>query len=119
MRDDPSVAALVTRARNGDKQAWDEFVERYAPLVWSICRRYRLGRADADKVGQSVWLQLADQLAALPDPAALPGRLATTTQHECRRVLRPARRPEALGHVPDAEKRTSRTRRLGWRWLSW
>ncbi len=73
MRDDPSVAALVARAANGDKQAWDELVERYAPLVWSICR-YQLGHADAGAVGRSVWLQLVDRLAALPDPAALPRR---------------------------------------------
>jgi hypothetical protein len=30
MRDDPAVTVLVTRARNGDKQAWDTLVERYA-----------------------------------------------------------------------------------------
>ena len=59
---DPSVSDLVGRARNGDKQAWDALVERYAPLIWSICRRHRLGRADADDVGQSVWLRLVDQL---------------------------------------------------------
>ena len=44
VRDDVPVTDLVTRARNGDKQAWDALVERYAPLIWSICRRYRLGR---------------------------------------------------------------------------
>ena len=62
MRDDPSVIGLVTRARSGDKQAWDAIVERYAPLIWSICRRYQLDRADADDVAQSVWLRLVDQL---------------------------------------------------------
>jgi hypothetical protein len=36
VRDDPVVTDLVTRARNGDKQAWDALVERYAPLIWSI-----------------------------------------------------------------------------------
>ncbi len=56
VRDDPSVRDLVIRARGGDKQAWDALVERYAPLVWSICRRHRLGLADAEDVGQSVWL---------------------------------------------------------------
>lgn len=101
MRADPSAAALVTRAANGDKQAWDQLVGRYAPLVWSICRRYRLSRPDADGVGQSVWLQLVDQLGALPDPAALPGWLATTTQRECRRLLHAAGR-QAPGQVPDA-----------------
>jgi RNA polymerase sigma factor (sigma-70 family) len=100
MHDD--LPALVTRARNGDKQAWDELVERYSPLIWSICRRYRLGWADAEDAGQSVWLQLVDQLAALRDPAALPGWLATTTQRECGRVLRAARKQEPPGHPLDA-----------------
>ena len=53
----PSVIALVTSARNGDKHAWDELFERYAPLIWSICRRYRLSQMDADDVEQNVWLQ--------------------------------------------------------------
>ena len=88
MRDDPAVTALITRAAEGDQSAWDEIVERYAPLVWSICRRYRLDRADADDVAQNVWLRLVEQLSALREPAALPGWLATTTQRECLRVLR-------------------------------
>ena len=96
------VTALVTRAKNGDKQAWDELVDRYAPLIWSICRRYRLRRADADDVGQGVWLRLVDQLVSLRDPAALPGWLATTTQRECGRVLRAAREQEVSGPSPDA-----------------
>jgi RNA polymerase sigma factor (sigma-70 family) len=103
MRNDPPVTDLVMRARNGDQQAWDALVERYAPLIWSICRRYRLGSADAEDVNQSVWLTLVDQLAALREPAALPGWLATTTQRECGRVLRAARKPQAGWYVLDAE----------------
>ena len=56
------VTDLVTRASTGDKQAWDALVERYAPLIWSICGKYRLSRADAEDVGQNVWLRLAGQL---------------------------------------------------------
>ncbi len=56
--------------------------------------RYRVRRADADDVGQSVWLRLVDQLGSLRDPAALPGWLATTTQRECGRVLRASRKQE-------------------------
>ena len=103
MRNDPPVTDLVMRARNGDQQAWDALVERYAPLIWSICRRYRLGSADAEDVNQSVWLTLVDQLAALREPAALPGWLATTTQRECGRVLRAARKPQTSWYVLDAE----------------
>jgi len=103
MSDDPSVTDLVTRATNGDQQAWDVLVERYAPLVWSICHRHRLADADADDVGQSVWLKLTAQLDKVRDPAALPGWLATTTRRECSRVLRTARGSQAAGYVLDAE----------------
>ena len=63
---------------------------RYAPLVWSVCHRYRLNRTDIDDVGQTVWLLLVEQLGNLRVSAALPGWLATTTQRECLRVLRAA-----------------------------
>jgi RNA polymerase sigma factor (sigma-70 family) len=94
-RGNRTVTDLVTRAGNGDKQAWDSFVERYAPLVWSICRRYRLSGADAAHVGQSIWPHLVGQLGNLRDPAALAGWLAATTQRECLRVLRTQRPPIA------------------------
>ena len=102
-RDDSPTADLVLRARKGDSDAWDAIVERFAPLIWSICRRYRLEQADASDVGQYVWLQLVDQLEAVHDPAALPGWLATTTRRECFRILRAARRQQDLGHVLDVE----------------
>ena len=102
-RNDPPVTELVMRARNCDQQAWDALVERYAPLIWSICRRYGLGGADADDVGQTVWLHLVDQLDRLRDPAALAGWLATTTRRECLWVRRAAQRLQASGPVPGVE----------------
>ena len=101
--DDSVVIDLVASARDGDVQAWDALVERYAPLIWSICRKYRLGRADADDVGQSVWLHLVDHLDKIREPAALPGWLATTTRRECGRVVRAAHGPHAVVYALDAE----------------
>jgi RNA polymerase sigma factor (sigma-70 family) len=102
MRNNLPVSELVTCARNGEKQAWDALVDRYAPLIWSICRRHGLGRADTEDVGQAVWLHLVGHLGNLHEPAALPGWLSTTARRECLRVLR-AGRPLAAGHVLDAE----------------
>jgi RNA polymerase sigma factor (sigma-70 family) len=99
---DPPVTDLVTRARNGEQQAWNALVERYAPLIWSICRRYRLAGADADDAGQAVWLHLVDQLDNIRDPAALPGWLATTTRRECARIVRAARKAQPRDYAPDA-----------------
>jgi len=101
MGDELLVTDLVTRARNGDRQAWDALVERYAPLVWSICRRRRLGAAEAGDVGQTVWLRLVDELGTVRDQAALPGWLVTATLRECGRVLA-AGRQQAVGYMLDA-----------------
>jgi RNA polymerase sigma factor (sigma-70 family) len=99
MSGDPAVVLLVNRARQGDKDAWDEIVERFAPLVWSICRRYRLSHSDAEDVSQVLWLRLVEHLSALREPAALPGWIATTTQRECLRLLRATRQDEPLDLV--------------------
>jgi len=79
---DQPITDLVTRARNGDQRAWDDLVERYAPLVWTVCRRYQLRSADAEDVHQTVWLQLVSQLDKIRDPGALPGWLATSTGYD-------------------------------------
>ena len=99
--DELSVTALVTRAAEGDPVAWEEIVDRYAPLVWSICRRFQLSGHEIEDVAQNVWLLLVEQLGKLPEPAALAGWLAATTRRECLRVATASRRPEPL-EPPDA-----------------
>jgi RNA polymerase sigma factor (sigma-70 family) len=101
VRDDPAVVALVVRAADGDQAAWNEIVERYAPLVWSVCLRYKLGRQEIDDVGQSVWLLLVENIRNLRDPAALPGWLATTVQRECFRVLKDTHRHDHAELPPE------------------
>lgn len=103
MRDDATVIALVTRARDGDASAWDELVQRYGPLVWGVCRRYRLTEADARDVGQNVWLRLVEQLTLLREPAALPGWLVTTTKRECLRMCRSTAEREQREDTADVD----------------
>ena len=102
MRDDPSVVALVARAAGDDPGAWNELVDRYAPLVWAICTRYELSSHDSEDVGQTVWLLLVEQLGKLREPAALPGWLATTTKRECLRVVMASHRSDRLTSLDDA-----------------
>jgi RNA polymerase sigma factor (sigma-70 family) len=97
MRDDPEVVALVTRASGGDQDAWYKLVDRYAPLLYTICARYRLSNHDIEDVGQNVWLLLVEQLGKLREPAALPGWLATTTARECLRVVTATHKSERMG----------------------
>lgn len=91
MQADPHVVALVARAREGDQRAWDEIVDRYAPLLWSIGRRYRLDRRDIDDVAQEVWLRLVENLAKLREAGAIGAWITTITKRECLRVSRARR----------------------------
>jgi RNA polymerase sigma factor (sigma-70 family) len=109
-RDYSLVADLVAGARNGDRQAWDALVERYAPLIWSICRRYGISGPAAEDVVQHVWLHLVESLNDLRDPAALPGWISTTTRRECCRIRRVrdlmADDAQVLENLPDHHAKT-------------
>lgn len=96
------VAALVSRARAGDEKAWGELVERFAPLLLAVCRRFGLDQIDTLDVGQGVWLSLLEHLDSIRDPAALPGWIATTARRECLHVCTGKggrRRRELVGEV--------------------
>jgi len=87
-----TIPDLVARARAGDSAAWNELVDRFLPLVFSVLARFRMSRADAEDVNQTVWLRLVEHLDDLREPEALPGWLATTARHEAIRVLQKGER---------------------------
>jgi RNA polymerase sigma factor (sigma-70 family) len=107
MRDYLLVTDLVARAGNGEKQAWDALVERYSPLIWSICLGHRLGDADTDAVGLRVWRQLVRQLDEVPDPGALAGWLAAAAWRECGNVRSAAGAPQISGEIAGSGRRPS------------
>jgi RNA polymerase sigma factor (sigma-70 family) len=90
------LTELVLRARSGEQEAWDQLVDRFAALVWSVCRRYGLVGGDAEDVSASVWLRLVERLGTIREPAALPGWISTTTARECLQVLRARNRQVLL-----------------------
>ncbi len=77
---------LLALAASGDQPAWNELVERFSQMVWSIARSFRLDDATAKDVSQTVWLRLVENLHRIDDPERLPGWLATTCRREALRV---------------------------------
>jgi RNA polymerase sigma factor (sigma-70 family) len=110
------VADLVAAAVHGSHAAWNGLVDRYARLVWSVARTFRLSDADAADVCQTTWLRLVENLDRITDPERLGSWLATTARRECIAVLRRRDReapvseatwseldePEAPGNGPEA-----------------
>lgn len=83
---------LLARVVAGDEAAWHEVVDRYAGLVWSVARSYRLPGAVTDDVVQTVWLRLTEHAARIRQADRLAAWLATTTRNEALRAVRQARR---------------------------
>jgi RNA polymerase sigma factor (sigma-70 family) len=79
---------LLSRVVAGDEDAWGEVVDRFAGLVWSVARSYRLPSAATQDVVQTVWLRLAEHCAKIRQPDRLAAWLATTTRNEALRVIR-------------------------------
>lgn len=96
---DRSPALLVKAAAAGDAEAWQQIVDDYSRLVWSVARGFRLSLADAADVTQTTWLRLVENLDRIQNPDQLAGWLATTTRRESLRLIRKAQR-----EVPDSEE---------------
>lgn len=101
------VEDLLRRAANGDRQAWEQLVDRYARLVWSVARSFGLDDATAADVSQTVWLRLVEHSTAIRQPERLAGWLATTTRREALRVLRGQRRQQPSEMVATTPDRTN------------
>ena len=79
---------MLVRAAAGERAAWDALVDRFAEMVWSVARSFRLDEATAKDVSQTVWLRLIENIHRIEDPERLPGWLATTCRREALRVAK-------------------------------
>ncbi len=79
-------AERIASCLRGDEKAWNDLVDQYGRLVYSIARRYRLADADADDVFQSVFLILLRKLPSLREVERLSAWLITITHRECWRI---------------------------------
>ena len=79
-----SDAQLVSRCREGDAAAWNEFVERFSRYVYAICGRgFRLAQHDAEDVFQEVFARAFERLSELRSDDAVRPWLAQLTRRLC------------------------------------
>jgi RNA polymerase sigma factor (sigma-70 family) len=98
-------AKLIRDCLTGRQSAWDELIERYSRLVYSIPLRVGLSAADADDVAQIVWGIVLRRLETLRDVERLSAWLIRTTYREAWRRGRQTRKHATLDEsltVPEA-----------------
>jgi len=83
---------LIRRCVDGCRRAWDELIDRYGRLVYSIPKRYGLSAADADDVFQEVFTIVHRRLGSIKDPTRLSAWLITIAHRESCRIGRRAGR---------------------------
>ncbi len=85
-------ATLLLRLQDiEDHEAWAAFVERYAPVVFSWCRRFHLQDSDAADVTQDVLVKLMRSMQSFqyePGKGRFRGWLKTVTSNTVRDMAR-------------------------------
>lgn len=91
-----NLVKLLQRVRSGDQRAWNELVESFQRLVYSIPRRMGLSEEDSADVFQTTFLALYRNLDRIEDPRTLPKWLSVTASRESLRVKRISSRTTTL-----------------------
>jgi RNA polymerase sigma-70 factor (ECF subfamily) len=105
--------ALLIRARNGDREAFGELVERHQRRVWRVCRQY-LGSADAAAAAQDALVKAYLSLRSFDGRSAFTTWVTRIAINTCLDELRRRRReglradgdgdaadPDPLATLPD------------------
>ena len=99
-------AQLVSRCRDGDPAAWNEFVERFSRYVYAICGRgFRLAQHDAEDVFQEVFARAYERLPELRSDDAVRPWLAQLTRRLCIDRLRLIARDRPSEAEPEPDER--------------
>jgi RNA polymerase sigma factor (sigma-70 family) len=100
---------LVSECLAGNRKAWEQLVQRYARLLYSIAFRYGLNEDDAADIFQIVCVKLLANLEKLNDDQHLTGWLITTTKHECSHALRHKQRIQPSVTLHEGESKLDLT----------
>ncbi|MFE9019272.1 sigma-70 family RNA polymerase sigma factor [Streptomyces sp. NPDC007808] len=90
--------STIAAAQAGDRQALDELVEGWLPLVYNVVGRALNGHADVDDVVQETMLRAVDNLGSLRDPDSFRSWLVAIAMRQIRdraRRRQPARLDES------------------------
>lgn len=84
-RDD---AELLRACRRGDETAWNDLVDRYQRLIFTVARRAGLGEQQSADILQEVFLTLFEKLDEIAQPEKVRSWIVTTAKFKTWSVIR-------------------------------
>jgi RNA polymerase sigma factor (sigma-70 family) len=94
---------LIRRCRQGSRGAWQQLLNKYERLVYSIPLRYGLSRDDAADIAQITFTILIQSLDNLSEDSRLGSWLATVARRHTWRLLERNRREIASERLEGAD----------------
>lgn len=84
-------AELIAACRRGEETAWNELVDRYQRLIFTIPRRAGLSEEQAADVFQEVFLTLYEKLDEIEQPERIRSWMVTTAKFKTWAAVRGGR----------------------------
>jgi RNA polymerase sigma factor (sigma-70 family) len=111
--------SLLQACRRGDARAWQQLLDRYERLVYSIPLNFGLRHSDADDVSQTTFTALLNSLDSIRDEARLGAWLATVARRQTWKLVERRRRESPddnalLDRVSTDEDARALVERLEW-----
>ena len=107
IHDDTADAALLERAKNGDREALDHLIRRHQPWVLHIAQRMLWNRADAEDATQEIFIKAITHLGGFEQHSGFRTWLYRIAGNHlldrCRSSKTFAGLAEALNQIPDAD----------------
>lgn len=97
----PDAELLRRFAHQRDAAAFEQLLERYAPMVWGICRRILPVEAEREEVFQATFLALVHRPNAVDPSRSLGSWLHTVAVRVARKALIRTRRQRPKQVVPE------------------
>lgn len=95
-------AELISACRRGDEAAWNELVDRYQRLIFTVPRRAGLSEEQSADILQEVFLTLFEKLDEIRQPEKIRSWIVTTAKFKTWGAIR----AEKNFHSPETEAET-------------
>lgn len=126
----PSDTELVRKVRAGDREAYSRLVDRHAPMIFRLTRRFAVEPPDAEDLAQDIFVKAYKSLDRFKDGTSFSAWLYTVGINHCRdyaknirRSVRPMSRVEGVTYDDEMHQtaeqetkmeRTERAEHLQW-----